>query len=274
MKSTYQQALDEGVFPHEGGYTNHPADPGGPTNWGITIYDARKYWKPDATAADVKAMPKAIARAIYAAHYAAPLRYDDLPAGVDYAVLDYGINSGVSRAAKVLQRLCDVPADGVIGAASLEAVSRRAPKALIEAICDERLRFLKSLKTWPTFGKGWGRRVAEVRALALHFAAVAAAAPQAAPKPTPTQASECMAKGVVPPGVVETAAEHKGKIAAGATGGAALGWHEWIAAHPFATAAIVVAIVALAAAAIALARRMRAAKQDAPTPGIMPVPAK
>jgi hypothetical protein len=103
MHWTYEPAMEQGVFPHEGGYTNDPRDPGGPTNWGITIYDARKYWKPTATAADVKAMPKSVAEAIYWPHYAVPLCYDDLPAGADYAALDYGINSGVSRGAKVMQ---------------------------------------------------------------------------------------------------------------------------------------------------------------------------
>ena len=101
MHWTYAPAMEQGVFLHEGGYTNDPRDPGGPTNWGITIYDARRYWKSNATAADVKAMPKSVAEAIYWPHYAVPLCYDDLPAGPDYAALDYGINSGVSRAAKV-----------------------------------------------------------------------------------------------------------------------------------------------------------------------------
>jgi lysozyme family protein len=114
VKQTYHDAI-QGVFAHEGGYTNHPADPGGPTNWGITIYDARKYWKPDANASDVKDMPKEVAERIYQAHYAAPLCYDDLPAGVDYTVLDYGINSGIWRSAKALQRCCGAVPDGIIG---------------------------------------------------------------------------------------------------------------------------------------------------------------
>ena len=109
MRATYDEAMERGVFPHEGGYTNDPRDPGGATNWGITIADARAYWKPGATAADVRTMPKSVAEDIYARQYAAPLRYDDLPAGVDYSVLDYGINSGVGRASKVLRRLVGLP---------------------------------------------------------------------------------------------------------------------------------------------------------------------
>jgi len=70
MRATYSEAMRRGVFPHEGGYSNHPSDPGGPTNFGITIIDARKYWKPNATAADVCAMPKSAAEDIYRQHYA------------------------------------------------------------------------------------------------------------------------------------------------------------------------------------------------------------
>ena len=167
------------LLAHEGGYTNHPDDPGGPTNFGITIADYRKYVKPDAGAADVRAMTIDEAKAIYRARYWAAQRCDELPAGVDYAVFDYGVNSGIGRSGKVLRRMLSMPdtthkiSDDVIAAA------RQADaKALVAAICDERLRFLKALKTWPVFGKGWGRRVAEVKAAALEMA-VQAALPQA-----------------------------------------------------------------------------------------------
>ena len=79
--------------------------PGGPTNWGITIHDARAYWKEDATAADVRNMPVEVAKDIYRSKYWDAMRCDELPAGVDYAVFDYGVNSGIGRAGKVLRRL-------------------------------------------------------------------------------------------------------------------------------------------------------------------------
>ena len=82
MQATYDQAMAQ-VFSDEGGYTDDPNDPGGPTNYGITIEDARMYWKSDATADDVRNMPKSVAESIYAAHYAAPLHYNDLPPGLD-----------------------------------------------------------------------------------------------------------------------------------------------------------------------------------------------
>jgi lysozyme family protein len=163
--SSYDAALAR-VLAHEGGYTNDPRDPGGPTKFGITIADYRRYAKPDAGADDVRAMTLDGAKAIYRAHYWDALACDALPAGVDYAVFDYGVNSGIARAAKVLQRILGVADDGVIGPDTLAATKDADPQKLIGAVCDERLRFLQSLRTWPVFGKGWGRRVAEVKAAA------------------------------------------------------------------------------------------------------------
>ncbi|HVV63277.1 MAG TPA: glycosyl hydrolase 108 family protein [Pseudolabrys sp.] len=168
--STYDEALRR-LLIHEGGYTNDAADPGGPTNFGITIADYRRYVKPDASAADVRAMKLEEAKAIYRSKYWDALRCEELPAGVDYAVFDYGVNSGISRAAKVLQRAVDVVDDGVIGPKTLAAAQAREAKATIVAVCDERLRFLTSLRTWRVFGKGWSARVADVRTYSLQLAA-------------------------------------------------------------------------------------------------------
>jgi lysozyme family protein len=177
--SSYDAALAR-LLVHEGGYTNHPADPGGPTNYGITIFDYRKYVKPVAKAADVRAMKLDEAKAIYRSKYWNAQRCDELPAGVDYAVFDYGVNSGVGRSGKVLRRVLRLPdSTSVVNDAVIEAVRAADAKALITAICDERLRFLQALKTWPVFGAGWGRRVAEVRAAALAMAT----APSTAPPP-------------------------------------------------------------------------------------------
>lgn len=178
LLADYPSSLKE-LLGHEGGYTNDPQDPGGPTNWGITIYDARMYWKPDATAADVKAMPLGIAQTIYKAKYWNAVRGDELPAGVDYCVFDYGVNSGVHRAIPTLQRLVGLvgkDVDGQMGPVTMAAVATKCATlagrdALIQDYQAERLRFLQSLKTWPHFGGGWGTRVKEVRALALKMSA-------------------------------------------------------------------------------------------------------
>src|ERR1043165_5199382 len=101
------------------------------------------------------------AKAIYRAKYWDAMRCDDLPAGLDYCVFDYAVNSGTGRTPKVLQRMLGVPVSGRMDEATLAVARGRDARALIQAICDERMRFLQSLKTWPVFGRGWSGRVAE-----------------------------------------------------------------------------------------------------------------
>lgn len=165
MKETYNDAMTR-VYADEGGYSNDAGDAGGPTNYGITIWDARKYWKAGSTANDVKNLPKTVAANIYKAHYADPIAYDQLPPGVDYAVFDYGINSGNSRSVKDLQVLLKVPVDGIMGPKTLDAVSKADYAKVINSLYDARVSFLKSLGK-PQFIKGWLSRCARGRTLAL-----------------------------------------------------------------------------------------------------------
>lgn len=179
--SSYHEALRR-LLAHEGGYSNHPADPGGPTNHGITLADYRRHVRPDATAADLRRMPVGTAEAIYREKYWAVLRCDELPAGIDYAVFDYGVNSGPVRAARVLRRLLGVAdATALVPDAAVAQARRREPAMLVNAICAERLAFLRQLRTWPVFGRGWKRRVAEVRRTALAMARGTQARPAHAP---------------------------------------------------------------------------------------------
>src|SRR4029079_11100914 len=151
--STYDEALRR-LLVHEGGYSNHPSDPGGPTNFGITLADYRRYIKPDATAADLRTMSVDQAKAIYRKRYWDAQRCDELPAGVDYSIFDYGVNSGVGRSGKVLRRVVGLSNNThVVTDEVLHAIAKRDPKTLVAAINDERLAFLKRLKTWPVFGK-------------------------------------------------------------------------------------------------------------------------
>lgn len=169
MLQTYQEAMQQ-VYSDEGGYTNEATDPGGPTNWGITIYDARKYWKPSATAKDVKNMPKDVAAQIYRLHYANAIHYDDLPPGVDYAVLDFGINSGISRSARYLQRIVGAVPDGVIGPNTILNVNKMNPVDIINKLYDARLAYLQSLtRMWRIYGHGWTLRCDRGRKLAIYL---------------------------------------------------------------------------------------------------------
>lgn len=155
------------VLVHEGGYADHPADPGGATMKGVTqrVYDG---WRRRNGLAPrpVRRIAQAELAAIYRAQYWDALRADDLPAGLDYCMFDAGVNSGPAQAAKWLQRALGVAADGQIGEATLAALDGRDVAALIDAVCDRRLAMLRTLKTFRHFGAGWTRRVAEVRSAA------------------------------------------------------------------------------------------------------------
>lgn len=172
VAATYDAAMIR-VFADEGGYTDDPQDPGGATNWGITIFDARKYWKPDATPADVKAMPKTVAADIYRKHYAIPILYDELPAGVDYSELDATINSGIGRSIPWMGTAAKWNAPVKTADDALKVANAAPDKvALIQAYWAVRLSFLHGLRTWSHFGAGWGRRCAngEVAAVKMWLA--------------------------------------------------------------------------------------------------------
>lgn len=176
------------VLAHEGGYSNHPADPGGPTMRGITqrVYDAfrRGSGQPSRP---VRGIAQDELHAIYRRQYWDAVRADDLPAGLDYCVFDAAVNSGPAQAAKWLQRALGVTADGQVGALTLEA-ARAAPdlRGIIDDMSDRRLAMLRALKTWPVFGTGWGRRVADVRIAARSLAAGGPAVPVAPASADPT----------------------------------------------------------------------------------------
>ncbi len=172
MRATFEAILPK-LFADEGEYSNDAGDPGGPTKWGI-IYADLVAWRgapantsKAARSAAVKTVDKDEAAAIYRAKYWQALHCDDLPAGVDYAVFDYGVNSGISRAAKVLQRIVGARVDGIVGGMTLAAVARMDPERIIDELCAERLGFLQRLRTWSIFGRGWKRRVLHVNADAL-----------------------------------------------------------------------------------------------------------
>lgn len=186
MKENYADSLKR-LLVHEGGYTNHPADPGGPTNFGITLADYRRYCKPTATAVDVKTMTLSEAQTIYKSKYWDALRCDDLPSGVDYAVFDFGVNSGITRSAKYLQSILGVEQDGKIGDETLIALVGFPAASVVTSLCDARLAFLKKIKTWPSFGKGWARRVAEVKAQSLKLAREMPPPPDIEPVPLPPE---------------------------------------------------------------------------------------
>ncbi len=180
----YGKCLDH-VFKFEGGYVDHPRDPGGATNMGITIGTLSAHLGRPATKQEVRDLSRDTAAMIYKRKYWNVVRGDDLPDGMDLVAFDGGVNSGPSRGARWLQRGLGVTADGKIGPQTIgKAVSVTDGVKAIQRACAVRLGFLKGLGTWSTFGRGWGRRVAAVEAEAVAMytrdaGRVAAEAPRA-----------------------------------------------------------------------------------------------
>ena len=137
---------------HEGGYVNHPKDPGGETKFGIT---KRTY--PDE---DIRNLTIDRAKALYKRDFWDKVRGDDLPYVVAFNLFDAAVNSGVGNAVRWLQRALDVADDGKLGPLTFAAALQVDPEALAARFNGHRLRFMTGLSTWPTFGKGWARRIA------------------------------------------------------------------------------------------------------------------
>jgi lysozyme family protein len=165
MKNNYEAALAH-VLKSEGLWSDNPADPGGATMKGITLVVYRN-WKrnPHLTKDDLKNIPDQEVHDLYKELYWDKIDGDMLPSGVDYAVFDSAVNMGVGRAAKLIQEAAGVAADGVLGPTSLSFIQKADPKELIEKFSQLKEAFYKSLSTFPTFGKGWLNRVAEVKTL-------------------------------------------------------------------------------------------------------------
>ena len=189
--ANFNNVMDE-VFSHEGGYVNHPKDPGGETNYGIA-----KRSHPDV---DIRNLTRTQAAAIYRREYWIKVRGDELPAGLDLVAMDGAVNSGVKRGAQWLQRgigLTGKSVDGAIGPVTVAAAKAADVQKAVKDACAARMSFLHGLSTFKTFGRGWSRRVAEVEAAALkmHFTATTAA--QTAARKVAEEARAAAAKAKV-----------------------------------------------------------------------------
>lgn len=170
MKSNWA-ACYKAVLKHEGGYVNHPKDPGGMTNLGVTKRVWESYIGKPVGEAEMRALTPAVVEPLYRKNYWDAVAGDELPGGLDFSVFDYAVNSGTSRAGKTLQRVVGAKPDGAVGLQTIAKVREYCDKmgvaVLIEEYNDSRLAFLQGLSTWGTFGKGWSRRVAETRETSL-----------------------------------------------------------------------------------------------------------
>ena len=170
MKSNFEKALAH-VLESEGGFVNHPKDPGGMTNLGCTKAVWEEFVGHPVSEADMRALTPADVAPLYKRKYWDRVAGDLLPSGLDYAVFDAAINSGPGRAAKWLQEVAGVPADGSIGKQTLAAIDAFSPLEIIAQYNDKRLQFLEALPTFATFGRGWSNRVSAVQSIASQQAA-------------------------------------------------------------------------------------------------------
>ena len=157
MKNNFDYCLNM-LLSHEGGFVNHPKDPGGMTNLGVTRATYEQFVGRHVTEEEMRALTPTIVGPLYKVNYWDKARCDDLPSGLDWAVFDWGVNSGMSRPVKALQRIVGVTADGGVGAYTLRAIGNNDTKALVEKLYDARQAFYEGLSTFATFGKGWTRR--------------------------------------------------------------------------------------------------------------------
>lgn len=146
----------EKLIGHEGGYSNHPDDPGGETMFGVTARVARA----NGYAGPMRNLPLVLAKSIYRASYWDSVRADELPETVRFDVFDASVNSGPGQAIRFLQRAAGVSDDGRLGPQTMRAVKAIDPQLLDKRLNGYRLRFMCELKTWPSFGRGWAARIA------------------------------------------------------------------------------------------------------------------
>ena len=164
----YQKCLDM-ILHHEGGYVNHPKDPGGETNLGVT----KRVYEDWGGTKDMKDLEVEDVAPIYRKNYWDRIKADDLPSGLDLCVFDFGVNAGTGRAAKYLQTMIGTVADGGIGPNTLRAlgnyVESEGVATAIKNYQAERQSYYESLSTFETFGRGWTRRVEETTESALEM---------------------------------------------------------------------------------------------------------
>lgn len=171
----YRPFVERMIQRYEGGYGWNKNDPGGPTKYGITCFDLAEHrhqvmdsmirWAPI-----VQAMGFVEADDIYTVKYATACRFSDLNAGCDCVVFDFEVNSGSSRSIKYAQQIVGVNADGILGPVTLQAINAYSADKFVNALCDARLTFLRSLLNWSHFGGGWNARVKDLRVYSLKLA--------------------------------------------------------------------------------------------------------
>ena len=182
MKDNFERCLAF-TLKQEGGYGDHPLDPGGATKFGVTQATLARFRGRAVSKADVRALTRQEAADIYRRDYWAPVAGDSLPVGIDAVVFDHAVNSGPTAALKTLRAALGLPlaahVQGVV-----EACAKARSENLARELCRRRMSFLRALRTFATFGRGWTRRVEALEATALRMIREAGASRDGAPVPS------------------------------------------------------------------------------------------
>jgi lysozyme family protein len=171
VKENFDRAFVE-TLKHEGGFVNHPRDPGGMTNLGVTKRVWEDYTGRRVTEADMRALTPEMVKPLYRDRYWNKVGGNELPSGVDFVIYDFAVNSGPARAVRYAQKIAGATQDGAMGPKTLAKIKDycdlKGDEAFIQAYTDARMDFLQGLGTFNTFGRGWTRRVNDVE----HYASV------------------------------------------------------------------------------------------------------
>lgn len=162
MNNNWKQAFNLMLI-SEGGFSNHPSDPGGMTNLGVTQATWENWIGRESDEAEMRGLTPEKVEPLYKKKYWDAVRGDELPVGLDYLMFDFAVNAGAGRAIKTLQTAVGVTPDGGFGPMTMAAVQAVDPNELIERFSQAKEDFYRSLNTFATFGKGWLNRVADVK---------------------------------------------------------------------------------------------------------------
>ena len=168
MTGNFKNCLDL-VLKSEGGYVNHPSDPGGMTNLGITKRSLEEWLGHDVDEKFMRKLTPEMAAPFYEQKYWRPCYGEVLPRGLDFVVFSMGVNAGPGRSVKLLQQALGCVPDGVIGPRTRELISNSNCATLITKFSEARREYYRALKNFPVFGKGWLARVDREESEALNM---------------------------------------------------------------------------------------------------------
>ena len=168
MTGNFKECLDL-VLKSEGGFVNHPSDPGGMTNLGVTKRVWEEYTGHEADEKTMRSLTPEKVAPLYEQRYWRPTYCEVLPRGLDFVVFSMGVNGGPGRAVKLLQQSIGCVPDGIIGPRTRELISNSNIATLIAKFSETRREYYRALKTFPIFGKGWLARVDKEEQEALNM---------------------------------------------------------------------------------------------------------